>query len=110
MSQDRRHRTAGHVLASHSEDAAARQQRAPHDLVDDAVTRSVLLGERDGTCVVVHVGFALLHATDRTGEEDERVIEGRHDDAADMPDDDPVIARRVLGDDVALEGGEGVGD
>ena len=27
-----------------------------------------------------------------------------------MPDDDPVIARRVLGDDVALEGGEGVGD
>src|SRR5688572_22029045 len=54
--------------------------------------------------------FALFQATDRTGEEDERVIEGRHEDAVDMPDDDPVIARRVLGDDVTLEGGEGVGD
>ena len=50
-------------------------------------------------------GVPLFQATDRTGEEDERVIECRHEDAVDMPDDDPVIARRVLGDDVALKGG-----
>jgi hypothetical protein len=55
------------------------------------------------------IGWA-IKATDRAGEEDERVFEGRHEDAADMPEDDPVIARRVLGDDVALEGGERVGD
>jgi len=55
-------------------------------------------------------GVRFVKATDRAGEEDERVFEGRHEDAVDMPDDDPVIARRVLGDDVALEGGERVGD
>lgn len=56
------------------------------------------------------IGVRFVKATDRAGEEDERVVEGRNEDAVDMPDDDPVIARRVLGDDVALEGGEGVGD
>jgi hypothetical protein len=55
-------------------------------------------------------GVRFVKATDRAGEEDERVFEGRHEDAVDMPEDDPVIARWVLGDDVALEGGERVGD
>jgi catechol 2,3-dioxygenase-like lactoylglutathione lyase family enzyme len=41
-------------------------------------------------------------------EEDERLIARRDAHLLDLPDDDPVIAGWMLGDDLALKGGEGV--
>ena len=46
----------------------------------------------------------------RAGEEDERVFAGLDVEALDSRHHDPVITRRVLGHDLALEGREGVGD
>ena len=37
-------------------------------------------------------------------------VDGRDVQVVDAPDDDPVVAGGVLGDDLALEGGEGVGE
>jgi hypothetical protein len=49
-----------------------------------------------------------LQGAECAGEEDERVFEGRGAHVVDAAYDDPVIARGVLGDDLALECGEGV--
>ena len=50
------------------------------------------------------------HGVEGAGEEDERVVDRRDAQVVDPPDDDPVIAGGMLGDDLALEGGEGVGE
>src|SRR5215211_6100848 len=56
------------------------------------------------------VAVSLLHGAKRAREEDERVFDGREVQVVDPPYDDPVIAGGMLGDDLALEGGEGVGE
>jgi hypothetical protein len=45
---------------------------------------------------------SLLQGAKRAGEEDERVFVGRDVQVVDLPDDDPVIAGGMLGDDLAL--------
>ena len=52
----------------------------------------------------------LFQSAECAGEEDERVIDGRDAQVVDAPDDDPVVAGGMLGDDLTLEGGEGVGE
>ncbi len=51
-----------------------------------------------------------LHGAIGAGEEDEWVLDRGGAHAVDAAYDDPVIACRVLGDDLALERGEGVGE
>ena len=52
----------------------------------------------------------LSHGAECAGEEDERVFDRRGAQVVDLRHDDPVIAGGMLGDDLALEGGEGVGE
>ena len=63
-----------------------------------------------GPEAVTLVLLSLSQAAEGTSEEDERVFAGRDVQLVDLPDDDPVIPGGVLGDDLALEGGEGVGE
>jgi hypothetical protein len=53
---------------------------------------------------------SLPDGSECAGEEEERVFARRDAHLLDPPDDDPVIAGGVLSDDLALEGGEGVGE
>ena len=53
---------------------------------------------------------SLSQGAERAGEEDEWVFEGRGAHVVDAAYDDPVIAGGVLGDDLTLECGEGVGE
>ena len=53
---------------------------------------------------------SLFQDAECAGEEHERVCDRRYAQVVDAPYDDPVIAGRMLGDDLALEGGEGVGE
>jgi hypothetical protein len=54
--------------------------------------------------------LSLLQGAKCAGEEDERVIDARGTHVVESPYDDPVVAGEMLGDDLTLEGGEGVGD
>ena len=52
---------------------------------------------------------ALSRGAEFAGEEDERLIDRRDAQSIDSPHDDPVVSGGMLGDDLAFEGGEGVG-
>src|SRR5437868_14855521 len=55
----------------------------------------------ENTCSGVAAGSSsLLQAAKRAGEEDERVVVERDAQMVDLPDDDPVIAGCMLGDDL----------
>ena len=56
------------------------------------------------------VYFGCCRGAEFAGEEDERVFVRRGVQRVDLSYDDPVVAGGVLGDDLALEGGEGVRD
>ena len=53
---------------------------------------------------------ASSHGAERPGEEHERLVDRRETRFVDSADDDPVIARRMLGDELAFEAGEGVAE
>ena len=103
----------GYLQASHVED-----QHSQSALL--LVVRGKRLGRRwslspliGGGTFRAHapvVSRLLLQGAECAGVEDQRVCDRWGVQAVDVSDDDPVVAGGVFGDDLAFEGGDGVGE